>query len=741
MLTKLAELSLRRARTMLTLAVIAVLAMAALGAGAFGKLVSGGFDDPSAPSSLVEKVIDKRFSGNSDLVFLVTTERSGGIDTPEAGERGRTLTSELRGAAHVSQVTSYWDGKNPALRGEDGKQALVVANVEGNDAERDERAGQLIDVLTGTADGVAVHAGGLSGVSYDVNGQLGKDLVLAEAIAVPVTLILLVLAFGSLTAALLPLVIGLIAIVGTFAELFVLGSVTDVSIFSINLTTALGLGLGVDYALLLVSRFREQLAGGAEVHDALRRTVQTAGRTIVFAATTVAVALATLLIFPPFFLRSFAFAGVGVVVIAALSALLVIPPLLVVLGHRIDKVRLPWLTSVPQADAPFWGKLAAVVMRRPALTALPVLAVLLLAASPLLGVSFGTPDERVLPEDADSRQVAVQLKEDFPAVDTGVMQVVTEDDVAGEPLRAYALELSGLDGVTRVESGAATYRKGRVFPAGPNAQQLQRPGAQRLFVYSATENKSAKAQDLVRDVRGVDSPEGAEMLVGGQDARLVDSQHTIGDRLPLALGLVAVSTFLLLFLFTGSIVQPLRALLLNCVSLAASLGIMAWIFAEGNLSSWLGFTPQPLDTSMTVLLFCIVFGLSMDYEVFVTSRMKELKDAGADRLTIVTAGLSKTGRMVTVAAGLLSVSFFSFGTSQISFLQMFGLGCGIAILIDAVAVRGVLVPAAMRLLGGAAWYAPRGLRRLHARVGLTEGEEASPRPEPKGTPAEVREGV
>ncbi|MFI6079924.1 MMPL family transporter [Streptomyces sp. NPDC051217] len=722
MLSKIAELALKRARLLLVLATVAVVAMGALGAGAFGKLLGGGFEDPDAQSSRATVRIDEKFGGQTNLLFLVGQEGSSreGPGSPAADERGRSITDGLKDDGTVSNVVSYWDTRSPRLISESGGEALIALHVKGDETKRAERAEELIDLYTGERDGVEVRAGGAAAINMNISTQVSGDLAIAEAIAIPVTLLLLVLAFGSLVAATLPLVIGLIAIVGTFALLFVLGSLTEVSVFAINLTTALGLGLGIDYALLLVSRFREQLGAGDEVADALRTTVRTAGRTILFSAATVAAALAALLVFPAFFLRSFAYAGIGVVLIAVAAALFVVPPLLAVLGHRVNKGRVPWAKNVERSDAPFWGRLASLVMRRPALTALPVLALLLLVASPLLGVTFGTPDERVLPEDANGRQVATAVRNDFPTDEAGAVQIVSTSAVEAGPLAAYAGELSRLDGVVRVDSAAGTYTDGRARAPGPANAGLARPDAQRLVAVTDTVPKSGAAQELVADIRALDRPAGVGMLVGGTDAMLVDSRQSIGDRLPLAIGLVAVTTFVLLFLFTGSVVQPLRALLLNVISLSAAIGAMVWIFQDGHLSSLLGFTPQPMDTSMTVLLFCVAFGLSMDYEVFVTSRMKELHDSGVDRTTTVTQGLARTGRIVSMAAGLLAVSFFAFGTSQISFLQMFGIGSGLAIVIDAVAVRGVLVPAAMRLLGRSAWYAPPALRRLHGKVGLTE---------------------
>jgi RND superfamily putative drug exporter len=735
MFSTILRLALTRTRLVLVLGAVAVVVMAAVGFGAFGKLQGGGFDDPGAPSSRAKTLIDREFGGASDLVLLVTPD--GGPDTPAVARAGRTLTDALKGEPTVDNVVSYWDTPGASLASKDGSKVLVLAHVKGSDNDIADRAKILVDRYTGDRGAIDVRAGGAAAINNDVTSQVTRDLAVAESIAVPITMILLVLAFGSLVAAVLPLVIGLIAVVGTFAELYVLGSVTDVSVFAVNITTALGLGLGIDYALLLVNRFREHLAAGQEVPEALRRTLRTAGRTIAFSAGTVAAALAALLVFPQFFLRSFAYAGIGVVVIAALAALIVVPALLAALGHRVNAGRLPWSGTVRNSDAPLWGRLATTVMRRPALTALPAAAVLLVMASPLLGVTFGSPDERVLPESAQSRSVAQTLDREFPGDDSAAIQVVTTGPAADGPIDSYATAVSRLPGVRRVAASTGTYTEGARAAAPPRAAALSRPGAARLTVVQDPGLGSGASQDLVRAVRAVAAPAGTHTLVGGGDAELVDSKHAIGSRLPLAIGMVAVTTFILLFLFTGSVVQPLRALILNGLSLCAAIGAMVWIFQDGHLAGLLGFTPMPMDTSMTVLMFCVAFGLSMDYEVFVTSRIKELHDQGAGTEAAVSGGLSRTGRLVTMAAALLAVSFFAFGTGKVSFIQMFGLGSGLAILIDAVAVRGILVPAAMRLLGGAAWYAPPALRRLHRSAGLTDtddgdGDAPAPR-EPRPT--------
>ncbi|MFJ9585634.1 MMPL family transporter [Streptomyces acidicola] len=732
MFERMAELAIRRSRLVLIVAVLAVALMGVVGAGAFDKLQGGGFDDPASPSTRAAKVIDEKFGGETNLVLLVRSP-DGRIDAPASRESGRDLVADLKEDKRLSNVVSYWETNSPDLRSQDGREAMVLAHVRGDTTEQRANAKEILDTYSGTyKNTLTVQAGGGAAVGADLSNQVVEDLILAEAIAVPLTLVLLLIVFGSVVAALLPLVIAIIAIIGSFAQLFLFGSVTDVADTATNLTTALGLGLGIDYALLMVSRFREQLAAGVSVDDAVRGTVHTAGRTVAFSAATVAAALAALLVFPHYFLRSMGFTGVGVVAIAALSTLLVMPALLKVLGHRVNSGRLPWAKSQRSGTrAPLWGRLARTVMRRPVLTALPVLAVLLFAASPLLNITFGTPDERVLPKDAESRQVSQVLREKFGGSEDSALHIAIGQTVDKAPLASYAGRLSALEGVERVETSTGTYTKGQSAATGPANSALGRPDAQRISVVSRLTPKSEAAESLVKQVRSVTPPPGTHPLVGGNDAVLVDAKESIADKLPLAVALIVLTTFLLLFLFTGSIVQPLRALVLNLISLGATLGVMTWIFQDGNLSSFLGFTAQPMEMTMTVLMFCIAFGLSMDYEVFVTSRIKELHDHGADNETAVVNGLGHTGRIVSAAAFLLAVSFFAFGTAKISFMQMFGLGSGLAVLIDAIAVRGVLVPAAMRLLGRSAWYAPGFLRRLHTRYGLSEGgPERPPAPGP-----------
>jgi RND superfamily putative drug exporter len=718
MLHRYGDFVVRRARLLLVISGLLLAAAGVFGTGAFGSLKNGGFDDPAAESSRARQLIEARYQGEVNLVLLVTG-KSGPVDDPAVATAGKQLTTQVAAEPDVTNVLSYWTVGAPSLKSTDGRQAILLGHINGDDGQLVTRSKALVSKYATEHPEFSVLAGGQAGTFRDVNTEVTTSLAVAEAIAVPLTLVLLILAFGSVVSALLPLAIGGIAIMGTFAELTVLGSVTDVSVFAINLTTALGLGLGIDYALFMVSRFREQLAAGDDVASAVARTVATAGRTIIFSAATVAAALAALLVFPQYFLRSFAYAGIGVVAISAAGALVVAPALLAVLGHRVNAGRLRWSRALRGSESAWWGRLAGLVMRRPALTALPIVALLAFAASPLLGVTFGTPDQGVLPPSAASRQVADALVDRFPGNVSSPIDVVTTGPVAAGPLTDYAQRLSRLPGVVRVDSSAGTFAHGVAGPANPGNAGLGRPDGQRLTVVSNLVSKSDAAQDLVHAVRALPGP-GVDVLIGGVDAELVDATRSVGDQLPMAAALIVLTTFVLLFLFTGSVVQPVRALLLNVLSLSATLGVLTWIFQDGHFAGLLGFTARPMDTSMTVLLFCIAFGLSMDYEVFLLSRIKEMHDRGESTAVAVSQGLARTGRIVSTAAGLLAVSFFAFMTSSVSFLQLFGLGTGLAILIDATMVRGVLVPAAMRLLGRVSWYSPAPLRRVYTRVALRE---------------------
>lgn len=727
MLYRLGLALARHARLTLALSALAVIAFIAIGSQAFSQLSSGGFADPKAESSRAAAAITEHFGASPNLIMVVTAD-DGDITGPAAMTAGRELTSALATEQDVSIAASYFTTPTPTLLSENHDSAMVLAVIAGDQGHMVDRGGELIADYSGPRDDVTVRFGGAAGVYGDINSQVATSLIRAESIAVPLTLVLLLIVFGSFVSAVLPLLIGGIAIAGTFAELAILGSLTDVSVFSINLTTALGLGLGIDYGLLMVARFREQLESGDDVPHAVARTVATAGRTILFSAAAVGCALATLLLFPLFFLSSFGYAGIGVVVVAALGALLVTPAALALLGPRVNAGRMPWNGTATGSASPFWHKLATTVFRRPVLTAVPVLALLVIVASPLLGIRFALPDVQTLPTSAQSRQVADVIESEFPARAHATIPAILDGPAHADTAVAYALALSEIPHVATVSGPGITAVHGRALPPNPLAGTMSADGWQRLTVVTDVPDGSDEARAVVSKMRSAELPGGPGILVSGTDASLADTMTALAGPLPWVFGIIVATTFVLLFLFTGSVLQPIRALVVNGLSLAAAVGIVTWIFQDGHLIEIFGATPQPLEASMTILLLCIVFGLSMDYEVFLSSRITEMHYSGHDLETSVTDGLAHIGKIVTSAAVLLAVTLLAFATSTVSMLQFFGLGAGLAILIDATLIRGVLVPAAMRMLGRANFWAPRSLKTLYRAVGLSDGEAVTAAP-------------
>jgi len=596
------------------------------------------------------------------------------------------------------------------------------------------RAAELTP-LFGVASGeLTVRVGGQAEIFDEVGRTIERDIIRAESIAFPVTAVLLVLVFGSALAAALPLLIGVLSILGTFLLLHLAVKVTDVSIYSVNLATSMGLGLGIDYALFMVTRYREELRRGRGEHNAVLATVRTAGRTVLFSALTVLLSLSALLAFPLYFLKSFAYAGIGAVFFALVGALVVLPAALAVLGHRIDAfdlrkpLRRLLRMSAPREkalDEGFWHRVAVTVMKRPIGAATAVIVILLVAGAPFAKVVFSLPDDRVLPRSAQAFQVGDVLRSEFPGRDASALSVVAPRAGSDAQLSSYASALSGLPGVLRVDAATGSYAQGRqVVAATPASSRFNAGGGTYLSVVPGIESYSPAGERLVKALRAVPAPFGG-VLVTGQAASLVDTKHSLGTKLPLALGLIVIATFVLLFLFTGSVVIPVKALVLNLLSLSATFGAMVWVFQQGHLTGLIGdpVVTGTLDTTVPILMFCVLFGLSMDYEVFLLSRIKEEYDATGDNARAVAVGLERTGRLVTAAAALLALVFLSFVSSDISFIKLLGLGVALAVLVDATLVRGVLVPAFMRLMGRANWWAPAPLRRLHNRIGLAEPVE------------------
>ncbi len=739
MLTRLGHLTFRRRKLILVVAAIVFAGAGAFGGGVAEHLSSGGFDDPASESFRADAALLDTFDAGTPNLLLLVTAEAGTVDDPAVAAAGVALTERLAAEEHVTNVASYWTLDNaPPLRSADGDRALVLARIDGTQDEVNERVGDISPAFRGEVDGLRVEVGGFAEVFHEVGETIEDDLVRAETIALPITLILLLLVFGSVVSASLPLAIGALSVVGTMAVLRLLSMVTEVSIFSLNLTTAMGLGLAIDYSLFVVSRYREELRAGHEPAAAVSRTVRTAGRTVAFSAVTVAASLSALLVFPLAFLRSFAYAGVAVAFLAGLFSVVVLPAILAAVGTGVDKLTVFKRSTVAHDDG-FWHRTALVVMRRPVAFAAATIAVLLFLGAPFLRIDLSLPDDRVLPETADSRQVHDVLREEFGSEEAGASSVVAEgigDPAARvEDITTYAATLASLPGVARVDASTGTYcGAGLARDVGCTVGQQILPGGQGrylafstaagggstyLSVVPALEPLSPEGERLVEDIRAAEAPFATQ--VTGMSAQLVDTKSALFARLPLALAIIALVQFVVLFLQFGSVVIPLKAIILNLLSLSATFGAMVWIFQEGNLSGALDFTAiGTIDATTPILMFCVAFGLSMDYEVFLLSRIKEEYDRTGDNELSVARGLERTGRIVTAAALLIAVVFIAFATSNVTFIKLFGVGLTLAVLMDAFVIRGTLVPAFMRLAGDWNWWAPAPLRRLHDRIGISE---------------------
>ncbi|MBU3060373.1 MMPL family transporter [Nocardia sp. NEAU-G5] len=741
MLTRIARFSTRFPRAIL-LAALAVAAFCGLfGASVAAHLQAGGFTSTDAESSRAAALLATNFHG-AQPNFVLLVESGQGADSAAAQRVGTEIATKLTARSDVVGVRSYWTSPpaaKSALRSADGRSGLVLAYLTGGDDTAQKTAGTIAAQFDGTTSGVTVRAGGLASIYHDVNGQITKDLALAEGVAVPLTAIVLTMVFGSVIAAALPLAVGLFAIAATLAILRGFTLFTDVSVYAMNMTTALGLALAIDYSLFIVSRFREELRNGLGHRDAAIRAVQTAGRTVLFSALTVALALAVLSVFNLYFLKSFAYAGVAVVVAAAAASIVLLPAALVLLGDRVNALdvraglRRALRRPAPAPVAPErsrWYRTVNWVMRHAIPVALVILAALLAVGSPFLGVKFGFPDDRVMPVGSDSRTVGDELRSQFPAVGAGNGATIVLDGYSGN-VAPYATALSRIEGVSAVLSDAGVYISGG--RAAASLPGMANASGQYLTVATSVNPYSPAGQRQLRELHATPAP--APALFGGSAEMDADGLHTLSAQLPLAVALIALSTFIVLFLFTGSVVLPLKAVLINTFSLTAMFGMMVWIFQDGHLSNLLGFTATGyLVPTMPILMFCLAFGMSMDYEVFLLSRIREAwlasKRTAADNTHSVAIGVAHTGRIVTAAALLMAIVLGAMVSSKVSFMQMFGLGLTLTVLADATVIRGLLVPALMRLLGTANWWAPDPLRRLHERFGFHE-ESASTSPEPE----------
>ena len=736
MLVRLTRLVISMPKRVLVGALILLVVCGAYGATAAQHLLAGGYSDPNSGSARAQEVLDETFNRGGIQVVL-KLDGPAGVDIsrdPTARAVGDEIIADLNRNEYVQdQILSVW--ANPALDSalvsRDRTSTLVIASLDGGEDSAPAHAEEIEAAFAGVRDGITVQVGGQGLVFAQVNDQTSSDLLIAEAIAIPITFVVLIFIFGGLLAAAVPVGIGIVSIILTFALLRVIGSLTDVSVFALNLTTALGLALAIDYTLLLLTRYREEVEHGLSRPDAIVRTLATAGRTVAFSAVTVALSLSALVLFPQYFLRSFAFAGLGVVVVAAVSALVLTPAVLMLLGDRIDAfdarkplrrvLRLPPSRPV-EPEETWWYRLVQWVLRH----ALPVAAVvtvfLLVLGAPFLSIKMGFPDDRVLPESASSHAIQQEIREDYEDDLSAAVTVVVRGPVDDQTLAAYTRALSEVEDVNSAGSSAGTFVRGA--PVAPGSPDDSRGDVHVLNVSTDRDPMSDGGIGQLGQLRAVAPPEGTETLFTGLAATTDDTVGSIYAHLPWVLGLIAIATFVLLFLFTGSVVLPLKALVLNVLSLSATFGAMVWFFQEGHLGG-LGTTATgTLNATMPVLLFCVAFGLSMDYEVFLLGRIREewLRSdrtrAASDHA--VAMGLARTGRVITAAALLMSIVFAAIAASEVSFMRMFGVGLTLAVLMDATLIRMFLVPAFMRLAGRANWWAPGPLRRLHDRIGLSE---------------------
>ncbi len=702
MFDALARLAERRGKLVVALAVALFLIAGALGSGVADKLDPYGADDPDTETVKAKERLERAGYRDTALVVLFQNAPADDLRTQERVTR---VKERLHDDRDVAYVTGFGSDRELDFTALDGKAVYLAVALRPTDDKQWQEAGERIaEKLSGERD---VLVGGPALGQAQVNDQVESDLQRAEMLAFPLLFLLSLLFFRSLVAAALPLLVGGLAIVGTFLMLSVAAELGSISIFALNLTTGLGLGLAIDYSLFVVSRYREEIAKDGPGLPAMRRTMATAGRTVLFSSLTVAAALASLLVFPQRFLYSMGLGGALVAILAAAVSLIVLPAVLALLGHRVNALAPQFLRRRAESDARpdtagFWYRLSRSVQRTPGRIAVFATVLMLTLGIPFYSLEFTSVDAQVLPKDRSARQVDDVLRSNFPPFrDTPINVVVRGAE--REQIAEVSAQVGALRGVDRIQP-----------------QEL-RNGDVLIAAVSATSHISKSSRETVRQIRDLDPPPGVTLQVTGASADFVDFQSSLVDHLPTAIAIVVIATLLILFLMTGSVVLPIKALLMNVLTLSAVFGILVFIFQDGRLEGLLAYTSQgALEQTMPVLLFAIVFGLSTDYAVFLLSRIKEARDSGVSDSESVAVGLERTGRIITAAAFLFAIAIGAFATSEIIFIKQNGVGTALAVLIDATIVRALLVPSLMELLGKWNWWAPSPLRRLHARIGLSE---------------------
>ena len=703
MFNALASLAQGHGKRTVIFAAVFFLIAGALGGGVASKLAPYGAEDPATESVKASDRLDTDGYRNASVIVLLQNASP----TSQAGkERIQGIERQLRENPDVARVTGYLETQSPDFVSRDGNATYLAVSLKPTDDKEEQDAAKAIaDDLEGQP-GVSV--GGIALAQEQVNKQVEKDLRMAEMLAFPLLFLLSLVFFRSGVAALLPLMIGGLAIVGTFLLLRVANEFVDVSIFALNLTTGLGLGLAIDYSLFVVSRYREEIAKSGPGAEAMKRTLNTAGRTVFFSSITVAVALASLLVFPQRFLYSMGLGGALVALFASVISLTVLPAVLALLGNRVNAWSPSFLQRRAQRDATateqgFWYRLSRLVMRRPIGIATVTAVVLIVLGIPFYSIKFTSVDAQVLPESASARQVDNVMRAQFPPFhDTPNLLLV--ENATPEALRTVESEVSQVKGIAEVQPPQRLANGDAVISAYSNHSYI-----------------TDSSRNAVKEIRDLPNPAGSQLLVGGAAAQFVDLQDSLKSHAPIALAIVIVATLIVLFLMTGSVVLPIKALIMNVLNLSATFGILVFIFQDGRLEGLLDYRSQgALEQTMPILLFAVVFGLSTDYGVFLLSRIKEAHDSGIPNSEAVAVGLERTGRIVTAAALLFAIAIGAFATSQIIFIKENGVGTALAVLIDASLIRALLVPSLMELLGDWNWWAPRPLRRLHQRFGLSD---------------------
>ena len=740
MLARMARLSVAVPQRIIAITVLFMIGTAVFGIPAATRLSAGGFLDPTSESARAAATLARKFNqGDMELVLLVSP--AGGAEDGRARAAGTDIAQQLSQSPFVSQVTSPWDARPaPGLISADGKTAMIVVALKGDENSAPKHAQALAERFAGDRHGVTVQAGGSAMVYEQVNQQTERDLLRMESIAIPLSFIALVWVFGGLLAAALPTAVGGLAILGSLAVLRAIALVTNVSIFALNVTVALGFALAIDYTLLIISRYRDELADGTSRDEALVKTVTTAGRTVLFSSITVTLALVATALFPMYFLKSFAYAGTAVVAFAALAALVVAPAAIALIGDRLDALDVLQLgrrvfrrPAPPQraVEQSFWYRTAKLVMHQAIPVGLALTAFLLALGAPFLGVRWGYPDDRVLPASSSAREVSDRIRSEFRTTSETRMKIVLPETggLTTTDLDNYAMQLSRVADVAAVSSPTGTFIAGESM-GPPSAPTGMAADSAYLTVDSTAPLYTQASEVQLARLHAIAPLRHQTVQITGMAQTNRDCVNGITSRLPLVFGFIAVVTLVLLFLLTGSVILPIKAVLLNMLSLTAAFGALVWIFQDGHLGA-AGTTPTgTLAANIPVLMFCIAFGLSMDYEVFLLSRIREYwldsPRTRADNDESIARGLARTGRVITAAALLMSISFAALISAGVSFMRMFGLGLTIAVLADATLVRVLLVPAFMHVLGGLNWWAPESLARWHRRTFSGESDR-SPR--------------